>query len=348
MTNTLHKLKGLMLFAFALTFIWASISGCKPQTSEKPPAVSVKHEEVNHATVLLKQVEADPENAELRNKIALAYLENDNINNALHHINKALELVPAHAEYLITLSEIYLMMGDPHRAQLTLFRAMDHNPRHAGIYMRLGRLQVITKDYHLAFQYLRKALEIEPNFGKALYWHGLANLERGDTARAIEDMQLAIAADQNFFEGFFKLGSLMIGRNNHLAEQYLKRALELSPKTPELKVSIALALQDVGKHEMAEETYLEIIQYFPDNLKAWYNLGYLNLVMFQNADSAIICFTRAIELQPDLADAWHNRGIAYEIKGDLNSARNDFNQALTLRVNDPLTIKALNRIDARN
>ncbi len=345
MINHWHKLQGRLLLVFISALLLANFSGCKPQPGEKPTAENVVANEVTEAAGLLKQVEADPSNAELRNKLALAYLKEDNINNALHHINKALEVAPSSADNLITLSEIYLMMGDPHRAQLTLFRAMDLNPRHAGVYMHLGRLQVITKDYRLAFEYLRRAIEIEPNYGRALYWKGFAHLENGDTVRAIENMQLAVAADPAFFEGFFKLGNLMIGRNNHLAEEYLTRALELSPESQELRLSIAVALQDAGQHGKAAKIYREIMQYHPDNYKAWYNLGYLHLVVFENADSAIICFTRAIELQPELADAWYNRGIANELKGDFSSARKDYTQALTINVNDPLTIKALNRID---
>ncbi len=45
---------------------------------------------------------------------------------------------------------------------------------------------------------------------------------------------------------------------------------------------------------------------------------------------AIVCYTRAIEFDPQTADAYVNRGAAYESMDDLNRALQDFNTALGL------------------
>uniref|UniRef100_UPI000AD5CA5A tetratricopeptide repeat protein n=1 Tax=Treponema endosymbiont of Eucomonympha sp. TaxID=1580831 RepID=UPI000AD5CA5A len=47
-------------------------------------------------------------------------------------------------------------------------------------------------------------------------------------------------------------------------------------------------------------------------------------------DNAIMCFTEALALDPNLADACNNRGYAYARKGDYDRAIADFTQALKL------------------
>ena len=47
-------------------------------------------------------------------------------------------------------------------------------------------------------------------------------------------------------------------------------------------------------------------------------------------DAAIASFTEAIRLDPNLAWAYVNRGLAYSIKGDRRKARADYDKAKSL------------------
>jgi len=51
-------------------------------------------------------------------------------------------------------------------------------------------------------------------------------------------------------------------------------------------------------------------------------------------DGEIADYTRALELDPKLADAYYNRGIAKQAKGNVNGAIADFKQTLEI---DPIT-----------
>jgi tetratricopeptide (TPR) repeat protein len=55
-------------------------------------------------------------------------------------------------------------------------------------------------------------------------------------------------------------------------------------------------------------------------------------------DRAIADFTEAIRLDPKLATAYSNRGLAYEKKGGYDRAIADFNQAIRLNPNDALSL----------
>ena len=60
------------------------------------------------------------------------------------------------------------------------------------------------------------------------------------------------------------------------------------------------------------------------------------LDIFQKGDQrpAIADFARIIARNPNDAEAYNNRGIAYRKKGDLNRAIDDFTHAIALNPND--------------
>ena len=53
-------------------------------------------------------------------------------------------------------------------------------------------------------------------------------------------------------------------------------------------------------------------------------------------DRAIEDFNQAIRLNPNYAAAFHNRGLAYDDKGQYDRAIEDFNQAIRLDPNDAI------------
>jgi tetratricopeptide (TPR) repeat protein len=54
-----------------------------------------------------------------------------------------------------------------------------------------------------------------------------------------------------------------------------------------------------------------------------YNKG-VDFVEREDWDTAIACFSEAIRLKPDYAEAYYNRGIVYENQGDQAKADADF------------------------
>lgn len=54
----------------------------------------------------------------------------------------------------------------------------------------------------------------------------------------------------------------------------------------------------------------------------------------KDLDKQIELYTKAIDLKPDYANAYNNRGIAYYHKGDCDKAMADFNKAINLKPDD--------------
>jgi tetratricopeptide (TPR) repeat protein len=85
-----------------------------------------------------------------------------------------------------------------------------------------------------------------------------------------------------------------------------------------------------GDYDRAIADYDQAIQLQPDYAEAYNNRG----VAYRNKgdyDRAIASFDQAIQLQPDLAEAYNNRGNAYASKGDYDRAIADYDQAIQLK-----------------
>lgn len=336
MFKSINSLLPFLLFA-------SLFLGCRGDAAQKTShAKALPVDKLSELKLLTQQ---EPENAGVFNEIALYYLSKDNFSDALHNINRSLEIEPANTKFFITLSEIYLMMGDAELAKLSLFRAQELEPNNADIFVHLGRLQVYMQDYQRAFVNLRRALELDKNNSKAYFWRGLARLENGDTTRAISDWQLAVANDPESYEGYFKLGLLMAERKDRFALDYLKHALRLAPPEPELLYDIGMAFQEIERFGNAIETYEKILTIDTCFYKAWFNIGFIHLVERVEFENSIDHFSKALQCKNDYVDAVFNRGLAYELLGDYLNARKDYRHALEISINYEKAIEGLNRLD---
>ena len=61
-------------------------------------------------------------------------------------------------------------------------------------------------------------------------------------------------------------------------------------------------------------------------------------------DRALKDFNKALELNPDFAEAYNNRGIAYGIKGQVDEAIEDASKAIALDKNVPMLITTVQRL----
>ncbi len=296
-------------------------------------------------TLLNRQIASDSLNGDGYCRRARYYLSRDQLNLSLHDINKALSLDPSKSEYLITVSDIYLQMAKVDDARETLDKASDNDPLNPDIYLKLARLYLIIKDYSLCHQYVHKVLTLDKSNARAYFIDGYAWLEKGDTANAIRNFQLSVQYDQNGVDAYRVLGTIYSQKHDPLAVSYFKNARDLRPDDTDILYDLALAYQHNDRFDEAAMTYADILGLDSTNVKAYYNLGYINLVHTGNYPAAITYFTRAIGYDPRYVEAFYNRGLCYEILGDLTAARNDYHKALDIKTNYPKAIEGLNRLD---
>ena len=87
-------------------------------------------------------------------------------------------------------------------------------------------------------------------------------------------------------------------------------------------------------YEKAIEGCKKAIEIKPDMHEAWYNLG----VAYNKIDKlneAIEAYKKAIEIKPDMHEAWCNLGVAYNKQGKLNEAIKAYKKAIEIKPDQP-------------
>jgi len=85
--------------------------------------------------------------------------------------------------------------------------------------------------------------------------------------------------------------------------------------------------------EEAVKHYTQAIELNPDHASAYNNRGNVHKTL-GNYKRAINDYNKATELNPNLAEAYYNRGATYNNKGDFNRAISDYNKAIELKPDD--------------
>ncbi|HSW44430.1 MAG TPA: tetratricopeptide repeat protein [Phycisphaerae bacterium] len=127
---------------------------------------------------------------------------------------------------------------------------------------------------------------------------------------------------------------LTIGTRQYLREwQTTERhefyMLRLAPDSPYTHSGCGIALQASGRHDLSISYYTRAIELKPDFAKVYYNRGTAYSELRDYA-RAIEDYTRAIRIDPDLSAAYNNRGIVHHELGDYTRAIEDYTRAIEL------------------
>ncbi|MBI5892053.1 MAG: tetratricopeptide repeat protein [Deltaproteobacteria bacterium] len=121
-------------------------------------------------------------------------------------------------------------------------------------------------------------------------------------------------------------------------EDVQKRADEAFKEIEKLKSELEAVKADKNKQPPTPPLLRGIQEQYAkaaDTLSAadWHKKGYQH-ALNKEYDDAIETFTKAIALDPNLAQAYRNRGVAYDKKGHLDKAIEDLSKAIILNSND--------------
>lgn len=294
---------------------------------------------------LNKKIAEDPKNAKLYEQRAVYFLQNKDLEKALTDINKAIVIEPDNSDLFLTLSDVYFAGGKITKCQEALTKATGMDANNAEAFLKLAELFFYQKDYKKTFENTGIALKIDNLNAKADFINGMALKDMGDTVKAVKSFEKAIEKDQQYFHAYMQLGLMYSVKRSRLAIDYFNNALNLNPKSIEALYALAFFYQENNEYNKAIEKYTMITQIDPKNKQAFYNLGYIHLVYLQVYDVAAKYFTSAIQSDPNYAEAFYNRGYCYELVGNINFARADYQQALKIKTNYQRAIEGMNRLD---
>ena len=151
-------------------------------------------EKMDIAIKLLKNaIEMEPENDQIYHSLALAYMSNRENIRAVENMKKALALNPKKDSYYFELGALMEKAGDLKGAIENMRQAIEINPLHSNAHNFLGYIYALEgRDFDRALGHLKKALTIQPRNGYFLDSLGWIYFKKGDSEKALVQIQKAL------------------------------------------------------------------------------------------------------------------------------------------------------------
>lgn len=342
-------LKRICLLAVGVAFITGCNSGDgkkKPVQDQDTLVAKAQSPELRRMNDLLK---SNPNNPELYIERGRVYMQLKDFDAAVADGERALKLDSTKDSYYLFLTDAYFYGNRTRQAKEILERCIKNVPASTEGHLKLAELYFYVKKYKEAINHINSALKIDETIAKAYFLKGMCYKESGDTARAISSLQTACEQDKEYYDAFVETGRLFALKKNPLAIQYFNNALRINPKSTEVVYLVGKFYQDTKKFKQAVDTYQKLLQMDPNHKHALYNLGAIEYVAGKDREKAMSYFTKAINIDPQYAEAYLARGICYEDLKDSDNAIADYKMAVQYKPNYDDAVNNLNRLlDKKN
>lgn len=234
------------------------------------------------------------------------------------------------ADYFQKRADFYLEQGKLADAVAACDQALKHQPDFAPAYKTLGKVSQVQGDLAKAKHWYTKALELQPNFAEV--YTNLATLYAEE-----KNWEMALAYQQKSTSTPMK--NTLTNHNN------IPGVLAFNPDDIEVYIQGAESFYAQRKFEQAATACQRVIQVKPDAraYKIWGNARQAQ----GKVEEAKNWYAKAIELDPDFAEAYTNLGTIYAQEQQWQSAINFYQKAIALQPNLASTYRNLARVWAQ-
>ena len=211
-----------------------------------------------------------------------------------------------------------------------------HYARRGGAYQAQGDLDHAMADFN-------KSIRVDPTYPSAYNNRGIAWYRRGDLNRAIADYDQAIRLDPKYEYAYANRGAAWATKGDlDRAIADFAQAVRLGPKIPPPTTTAA----SLGNPRTTSTGRSRTSAKRSGSIR---NMGSPTSTAAApgtkgDFDRAIADFGQAIRLDPKDAQAYYNRGIAWEKKRSLQEALADFKMHSQLAPSDPDGLQAVERV----
>lgn len=265
--------------------------------------------------LLQRHHESEPTNPYVHFQLGQTHKLMGDLETALVHYEKALELLKA--------------CGAPHNL-----------PYYANLYYNLGDLNRRFKNFDQALSYLEEGTGIFPTYADVIFTLGLTHLDQEHWQEAISYFERTQSLAGVIHAGgtdpavttYKALNAIGICHaklgDNKKAISFLKRAISRHPN-PDAELHANLGVLLVTEHEAAEamEHFVVALERDPKDLRSWINLASLSY-KYGRYQESIEAWDKALEVDPSLTDALIPKAEALLKLGKLSEARASLASAL--------------------
>ena len=249
---------------------------------------------------------------------------------AIADLDKAVQINGQKVEYYTALGDAHFSLGNVGDSYSALQKALALDSNNFEACLKMGEIAFYSKDYDRAMESLSKVTSQDKNNQTALFMKGFICKETGDTANAVNYFRHLTELYPDYEPAYEELGMLYAQHRNKLGLEYLTTALNLQPDNINVLYGLAMLYQDAEEADKANEYYVKILEIDPKYKYAWFNRGWMEMVLYEDYNAAVDFFGKAIECDANYAEAFYNRGLAYQQLGENSQAEKDFQTAKSL------------------
>ena len=337
-----------LIFAAALTGAVAGAARAEDQTllRAREGAAAMFRGQFERAVGLYDEALSTPEisdyvQASIYSDRGIAKWRMKQTREAIDDFNQSIGLSPENATVYNNRGNALMDLGEPEEAMKDFDRAIVLSPAYGVAYINQGNAHAALRQYSAAFQSFRKAAELLPQSAVPFNGRGRTHAELARYHAAVRDLTRAISLDQKYAAAYRNRAEANFAIANYgAAAEDVTQALKLEPEVsrPSLLLLRARAYAAENKFKVAIADFDEALELNPDLIDAYVERGIL-FAKNRRYDDAIGDYTRAIQLDRKNAKAYALRAEA-RLKGKIpGDALMDVNDALGIALSDPLALR---------
>lgn len=303
-------------------------------------------------------------------KLAGVYSEMGEYDKALETYSKVLELKPSDGYVYLSIGSIYENQGKYLEALQAYNKVAEMCPEYLYNYLNIANVQYQLRDYKSAIENYNKFLSTYSQHQDARENLASSYVSDGDFDKAVKEYETLYTKNPTAFKNFSNYGlALFQTKNYDKAVEFLEKAVEADPDNTSAHINLALSYQELGKNDLAlgqydvvfrqqpslhsvrfdygnlladmgqdepaVENYKIYIANYPNDARAYQNIGIVYKRLNQ-LDNTIANYEKALELQKDNRDADLVEDLAecYHLKHDYTNALKYYNEALLTKKDD--------------
>ncbi|MEZ2280543.1 MAG: tetratricopeptide repeat protein [Microcoleus sp.] len=229
-------------------------------------------------------------------------------------------------------AEVYLAEGRLNEAVAACESALKIQPNLATACQTLGKVMQLRGEIEQAKQWYEAAIDRNPNLPEVYANLGILYSQLKQWQNAIAACEKAISLAPKFAAAYRQLAIVWTQlQKQETATQYWYQAFNIDPNwaTADEYVTLGNHLVEQDKFDRAIECYSRAIQIDPQLLIAYHNLGEV-LFREKRWEEAIANYRKVIKINPDSFESYHSLGKIWAAQGELDRAISCYQKSIEI------------------